>query len=300
MQALAALAPTMIGGSADLTDSVKTALKGEPVYTAAAPGRNVFWGVREHAMAGAINGLALHGGIVRPFGSTFLIFSDYMRPAMRLSALMGLGVTWVFSHDSVGLGEDGPTHQPIEQLASLRAIPGLTVIRPADAAETAQAWRVIVEELEGPACLVLTRQDVPVLDRSVLAGAESLARGAYVLAEAPLPDTDAILVATGSEVAVALEARDLLAAQGASATVVSMPSWELFAAQDAGYREAVLAPGVPKVSIEAAATLGWERWVDRAVGVDRFGASAPGDEVLARLGITAAAAAEAVRELLGR
>jgi transketolase len=298
MQTLAAFAPTMIGGSADLTDSVKTRLKGQPAYTAAASGRNVFWGVREHAMAGAINGLALHGGIVRPFGSTFLIFSDYMRPAIRLSALMGLGVTWVFSHDSLGLGEDGPTHQPIEQLASLRAVPGLTVIRPADAAETAEAWRVIVEGLEGPACLVLTRQDVPVLDRSVLAGAEALARGAYVLAGPPLPDTDAILVATGSEVAVALEARTLLAAQGASAAVVSMPSWELFAAQDAGYREAVLAPGVPKVSIEAAATLGWERWVDRAIGVDRFGASAPGGEVLARLGITPQAAADAVRELL--
>jgi transketolase len=299
MQALAAAAPTMIGGSADLADSVKTDLKGEPAYTVAAAGRNVYWGVREHAMAAAVNGLALHGGIVRPFGSTFLVFSDYMRPAIRLSALMGLDVTWVFSHDSLGLGEDGPTHQPIEHLASLRAIPDLVVIRPADAAETAEAWRVILDELEGPACLALTRQDVPVLDRSVLAGAEGLARGAYVLAEAPRAAADAILVATGSEVAVALEARELLAARRISAAVVSMPSWELFAAQDLGYREGVLPLDVPKVSIEAATTLGWERWVDRAVGVDRFGASAPGGEVLARLGITAEGAAGAVCELLG-
>ncbi|MFL5821253.1 MAG: transketolase [Solirubrobacteraceae bacterium] len=298
MQALAGFAPTMVGGSADLTDSVKTTFETERAYSPVAAGRNVFWGVREHAMAAAVNGLALHGGIVRPYGSTFLVFSDYMRPAVRLSALMGLPVAWVFSHDSLGLGEDGPTHQPVEQLASLRAIPGLTVIRPADAAETAEAWRVILEELDGPACLVLTRQAVPVLERDRLGGAGGLARGAYVLAGGGEP-AEAVLVASGSEVAVALAAREALGADGLSTRVVSMPSWELFAAQDAGYREAVLPADLPSVSIEAAATMGWERWVDRAVGVDRFGASAPGTEVLARLGVTADAAADAIRQLLG-
>jgi len=297
MQALAPFAPTMVGGSADLTESVKTTFEREAAYSPTAPGRNVFWGVREHAMASAVNGLALHGGIVRPYGSTFLVFSDYMRPAMRLSALMGLPVAWVFSHDSLGLGEDGPTHQPVEQLASLRAIPGLTVIRPADAAETAEAWRVIVEELEGPACLVLTRQGVPLLDRQRLAAATGLSRGAYVLAGGGEP-AEAVLVATGSEVAVALAARELLAADGVRARVVSMPSWELFAAQGRRYRDSVLPPGVPSASIEAATTMGWERWVDRPVGVDRFGASAPGPEVLARLGITPQGAADAVRGLL--
>jgi transketolase len=297
MQALAPFAPTMVGGSADLTESVKTTFEREAAYSPTAPGRNVFWGVREHAMAAAVNGLALHGGIVRPYGSTFLVFSDYMRPAIRLSALMGLPVAWVFSHDSLGLGEDGPTHQPVEQLASLRAIPGLTVIRPADAAETAEAWRVIVEELDGPACLVLTRQGVPLLDRQRLAAPAGLSCGAYVLAGGGEP-AEAVLVATGSEVAVALAARDLLEADGVRARVVSMPSWELFAAQGRRYRESVLPPGVPSASIEAATTMGWERWVDRPVGVDRFGASAPGPEVLARLGITPQAAADAVRGLL--
>jgi transketolase len=296
MQALAPFAPTMIGGSADLTESVKTTFEGESAYSPTSAGRNVFWGVREHAMGAAVNGLALHGGIVRPYGSTFLVFSDYMRPAIRLSALMGLRVAWVFSHDSPGLGEDGPTHQPVEQLASLRAIPGLTVIRPADAAETAEAWRVIAEDLDGPACLVLTRQGVPVLDRARLGGAGGLARGAYVLAGGE--PGDAVLVASGSEVGVALAARDLLHTDGVAARVVSMPSWELFAAQERDYRESVLPPGVPSVSIEAAATMGWDRWVDRSVGVDRFGASAPGAEVLARLGVTAQAAVDAVRSLV--
>jgi transketolase len=300
LQALAPLAPTMVGGSADLAESVKTGLAGEAAFARDRAGRNVHWGVREHAMAAAVNGLALHGGIVRPFGSTFLVFSDYMRPAIRLSALMRLPVTWVFSHDSLGLGEDGPTHQPVEHLAALRAIPGLTVIRPADAAETAEAWRVILEGLDGPACLVLSRQGVPVLERGgELAPAEGLASGAYVLAAAPEAlEERAVLVGTGSEVAVALAARGELAGEGVGARVVSMPSWELFAAQDAGVQEQVMPPGLPRVSIEAAATFGWERWVDRAVGVDRFGASAPGDVVLRNLGITPGAAAAAVRELL--
>jgi transketolase len=298
MQNFARFAPTMIGGSADLTDSVKTAFKTEGTYSRARAGRNVYWGVREHAMAGAVNGLALHGGIVRPYGSTFLMFADYMRPAIRLSALMGAQVAWVFSHDSLGVGEDGPTHQPVEHLAALRAIPGLTVLRPADATETAEAWRVILEELDGPACLILSRQDVPVFDRETLADASELARGAYVLADAPAGgEADAVLVATGSEVSLALAARELLqSSHGLATRVVSMPSWELFADQDEAYRASVLPPELPKVSVEAAVSFGWERWVDRAVGIERFGASAPGGEVLRRLGMTPEAVAEAVRE----
>src|SRR4051794_12331704 len=252
MAAFAPEVPTMVGGSADLAESTKTAFPGEPSFTREHAGRNVHFGVREHAMGAAVNGLALHGGIVRPYGSTFLIFSDYMRPAIRLSALMQLPVAWVLTHDSVGLGEDGPTHQPVEHYAALRAIPGLTVLRPADAAETADAWRVILEELPGPACLLLTRQGLPVLDRGEggsLADPE-VARGGYVLADAPAP-ADAVIVATGSEVAVALAARDLLAAEGDVVRVVSMPSWELFAAQHADYRETVLPGSLPTVAVEA-------------------------------------------------
>jgi transketolase len=300
MQAIARFVPTMVGGSADLADSVKTSFKTERSYSAARSGRNVYWGVREHAMAAAVNGMALHGGIVRPYGSTFLQFADYMRPAIRLSALMGLPALWVFSHDSTGLGEDGPTHQPIEHLAALRAIPGLTVIRPSDAAETAEAWRVALADVAGPVCLILSRQDLPVLDRSVLAPAAGLARGAYVLAEADDEGGEpaAVIVATGSEVAVALEARELLAAEGISARVVAMPSWELFEAQPREVRDAVLPPGVPAVSVEAGIAQGWERWVDHAVAIDRFGLSAPGDVVLRELGITPEATAAAVRALL--
>ncbi|MDX6666981.1 MAG: transketolase [Solirubrobacteraceae bacterium] len=298
MQACAGHLPTMIGGSADLAGSVKTGFSGERTFGAERAARNVAWGVREHAMAAAVNGLALHGGIVRPFGSTFLVFADYMRPAIRLSALMELPVVWVFSHDSLGVGEDGPTHQPVEHLAALRLIPGLTVMRPADAAETAEAWRVALEEIEGPTCLVLTRQKVPVLDRAELAGAERVGRGAYVLAGAPGDDARAVIVASGSEVSVALSARDLLALDGVEARVVSMPSWELFAQQDEWYRDSVLPAGVPKVSVEAGASFGWERWVDRCVAVDRFGASAPGPEVMRALGITPEAVVAEVRGLL--
>jgi transketolase len=294
MQAVAACAPTMIGGSADLAGSVGTRLKSEPDYTRERAGRNIHWGVREHAMGGAVNGIALHGGIVRPFGATFLQFADYMRPSIRLSAVMGLPVAWVFSHDSLGLGEDGPTHQPVEHLAALRAIPGLTVIRPADATETAVAWQTIVGQLEGPAALVLSRQGLPVLDRRSLAPAEGLRRGGYTL----IDGGDAVVVATGSEVAVALEAREQLLGDGIDARVVSMPSVELFAAQDESYRSAVLPTGVPSVSVEAGVAQGWGRWVDRAVSVERFGASAPGAEVLARLGITAEAVVRAVQSLL--
>jgi transketolase len=296
MQAIAQFVPTMIGGAADLAGSTKTVFDGEASYTRAQAGRNVHWGIREHAMGAAVNGLALHGGIVKPYGSTFFVFTDYMRPAIRLSALMGLDVVWVMTHDSVAVGEDGPTHQPIEHLAALRAIPGLTVIRPADANETVEAWRAALEDVSGPVLLVLTRQDLPVLDRERYGGVEGVARGAYVLADAE--DADCVLVATGSEVWVALEAGELLAAQGVRVRVVSMPSWELFAAQAASYREGVLPPGLPKISLEAGSTFGWSRWVDASIGIDTFGASGPGGKVLAHFGISPEAVADRVAALL--
>jgi transketolase len=299
MQAFASYVPTMLGGAADLAESTKTEFKGEPGFSRERPGRNVHFGVREHAMGAVVNGMALHGGIVKPYGSTFLIFSDYMRPAIRLSALMRLPVVWVFSHDSVGLGEDGPTHQPVEHYAALRAIPGLTVLRPADAAETAEAWRVALEDVAGPVCILLTRQAVPVLDRTQLASASGLARGAYVISDAAGPP-DAVIAATGSEVAIAVRAQDELSSEGIAVHVVSMPSWELLDAQPDGYRESVLPPGVPVVAVEAGVALGWERFADRTVSVDRFGASAPGAEVLHRLGITSQAVTAAVRQALGR
>jgi transketolase len=297
MQAFAPHVPTMLGGAADLAESTKTEFKGEPSFGRERAGRNVHFGVREHAMGAVVNGMALHGGIVKPYGSTFLIFSDYMRPAIRLSALMRLPVVWVFSHDSIGLGEDGPTHQPVEHYATLRAIPGLTVIRPADAAETAEAWRLALEECDGPVCLLLTRQAVPVLDRGRLAPASGLARGAYVLSNTPGPP-EAVIAATGSEVALALEAQHELHSEGIAVRVVSMPSWELLDAQPHEYRESLFPAGVPVVAVEAGIALGWERFAERTVSVDRFGASAPGPEVLQRVGITADAVATAVRELV--
>jgi transketolase len=297
MAAFAPFVPTMVGGAADLSESTKTEFPDAGDFAKDAPARNIRFGVREHGMGGAVNGMAAHGGIVRPYGSTFLQFADYMRGSIRLSALMGLDVAWVYTHDSVGLGEDGPTHQPVEHLAALRAIPGLTVLRPGDAKETTEAWRVILEELSGPACLVLSRQDLPVLDRNTYGDAGGVARGAYVLAEADGAAPAAIVVATGSELWVALEARDLLAADGIATRVVSMPSWELFAAQDDAYRESVLPADVPKVSVEAGISQGWERWVDACVSIERFGASAPGATVLRELGITPEAVAAAARGL---
>jgi transketolase len=299
MQAFAPYVPTMLGGAADLAESTKTEFKGEPGFGRERPGRNVHFGVREHAMGGVVNGMALHGGIVKPYGSTFLIFSDYMRPAIRLSALMRLPVVWVFSHDSVGLGEDGPTHQPVEHYATLRAIPGLTVLRPADAAEAAEAWRVALEDCDGPVCILLTRQAVPVLDRTKLAAASGLARGAYAISDPP-DRCDAVVAATGSEVALALRAQDELSTEGIAARVVSMPSWELLDAQPDKYRESLFPSGVPVVAVEAGVALGWERFAERTVSVDRFGASAPGAEVLHRLGITSKAVTAAVREVVGR
>jgi transketolase len=304
MDAFKRYLPTMIGGAADLVNSTGTEFEGAGLFGPAHTGRNIAWGVREHGMGSAVNGIALHGGMVRPYGSTFLIFSDYMRPAIRLSALMGVRVAWVFTHDSVGLGEDGPTHQPVEHFMALRAIPNLTVIRPADANETVMAWRSTIDA-EGPVALLLTRQNVPVLDRTSLGPAEGALYGAYVLAEADdsgMPD--AIIVATGSEVHVALEARALLAERGVAARVVSMPSWEIFEAQGEEYKRSVLPPEVEvRVSVEAGVTLGWERYVGSrgtSVGVDRFGASAPGEKVLTGLGIIPEKVVNEALGLLGR
>jgi transketolase len=295
MAVMAPFVPTLVGGAADLSESTKTEFPGDDErYTREHAGRNIYFGVREHAMGGAVNGLAAHGGIVRPYGSTFLQFADYMRPAIRLSALTGLRTAFVYTHDSVALGEDGPTHQPVEHLAALRAIPGLTVIRPADANETAEAWRVIIEDLEGPAVLALSRQDLPILSIDF----DGVGRGAYVVSPATGQER-VTLVGTGAEVHTAIEAQKLLADQGIGARVVSMPSWELFAEQDDAYRDEVLPPTQPRVSVEAAITMGWERWVDRAVGIDRFGASAPGPVVLEKLGITGAHVAQTAKDLLG-
>jgi transketolase len=295
MAAFAPYVPTMVGGAADLSESTKTEFPplDEERYSQAKAGRNMYFGVREHGMGGAVNGMAAHGGIVRPYGATFLQFADYMRGAIRLSALTGLRTAWVFTHDSVGLGEDGPTHQPVEHLAALRAIPNLTVIRPADANETAEAWRVILEDLDGPALMALSRQDLPILDIDF----DGVGRGAYVVSPAS-GDEQLVIVGTGAEVHTAIEAQKLLSGQGIGARVVSMPSWELFAEQDDAYRDEVLPPTLPKVSVEAGVTMGWERWVDRAVGIDRFGASAPGAEVLEKLGINGENVAQVAKDLL--
>jgi transketolase len=300
LNAIAPHVPTLLGGSGDLTGSNKTDLKGESHLTAADfSGRYIHYGVREHGMAGIMNGMALHGG-VRPYGGTFLVFSDYMRPSIRLAALMGLPVIYVFTHDSIGLGEDGPTHQPIEQLMSLRAIPNLTVLRPADANETAVAWQAAVENKSGPTALILTRQGVPTLDRSHFASADGVRRGAYVLSDADQPQV--LLLATGSEVHIALEAQQILAEKSIPARVVSMPSWELFAAQPADYQQQVLPiPITARVAVEAGTPLGWERYVGMTgtiVGLNRFGASAPYQRVYEELGLTATAVAQAALDLI--
>jgi transketolase len=297
MVAFSDFVPTMVGGAADLSESTKTEFPpgGHEVhYTRAKAHRNVFFGVREHGMGGVVNGMSAHGGIVRAYGSTFLQFADYMRGSIRLSALTGLPVAWVYTHDSVGLGEDGPTHQPVEHLAALRAIPELVVIRPGDANETAYAWRAILEDLEGPAVLVLSRQDLPV---QANASDEGVSRGAYVLRDAQAEER-ALIVATGSEVWVAVAAAEQLEAEGIGTRVVSMPSWELFDQQDDDYRQQVLPPELPSVSVEAGVAMGWSKYVDSSVSIERFGASAPGEVVLEKLGITPDATANRVRELL--
>ncbi|MCC5950501.1 MAG: transketolase [Acidimicrobiia bacterium] len=288
--------PGLLGGGADLTGNTGVAMSDTPVFDADnREGRLLHFGVREHAMGAAMNGMALHGGVL-PIGGTFFIFSDYMRPAVRLAALSEAHVIYSWSHDSVGVGEDGPTHQPIEQLAALRAIPGLCLVRPADANESAMAWRVAVER-SGPVALVLSRQNLPVLDGT--AGNEGVLRGAYVLVE---PDTAPaiVLLATGSEVWVARDAAAALQSDGVAARVVSMPSWELFEEQDAAYRDEVLPAGVPVLSVEAGSTFGWCRWADDSVGIDRFGASAPGSTVLAELGMTPEHVTTRAKELLAR
>jgi transketolase len=305
LNALAARLPELVGGSADLSESNNTALSGEAVFAPASPaGRNLHFGVREHAMGAVLNGLAL-SGLLRPYGGTFLIFSDYMRPAIRLAALMRLPVTYVFTHDSIFLGEDGPTHQPISQLISLRAIPGLVVLRPADARETAAAWRVALGRRAGPTALALSRQKLPVLAETVDQATDGVARGAYVLWESSPDDTPALLLlATGSEVALALAAGRRLAGDGVATRVVSMPSWELFAAQDEAYRWAVLPPGVGRrLAVEAGSPLGWHRWVGEGgevAAIDGFGASAPAEDLAERYGFTVDALVARARILLQR
>jgi transketolase len=291
-----------VGGSADLAASTKTLISGEGnLGKGDFVSRNIRFGVREHAMGAMVNGLALHGGFV-PYGGTFLTFSDYMRPAIRLAALMGVHVIYVFTHDSVWLGEDGPTHQPVEHVAALRTIPGLTVVRPSDATETAAAWQYAVEA-SGPVALILSRQNLDVLDRSVYPPASELTKGAYVLADAE-GTPDVILIATGSEVAVALAARAALAGKGVAARVVAMPSWELFEAQDQAYRDAVLPPAVTaRLAIEAGISMGWARYVGPAgdvVALDRFGASAPYKVLMEKWGFTGPAVAARALKLLGR
>jgi len=304
LNAIAGALPVLVGGSADLGESNNTNLDGLGVMSAGEPtGRNIYYGVREHAMAAAMNGMAAHGGVI-PFGGTFLTFSDYMRPAVRLAALSELHVVFVYTHDSVGLGEDGPTHQPIEHLMALRAIPQLTLIRPADANETAMAWKVAVEA-HGPVALALSRQALPHLAGTAGGGARGLLRGAYVLSEAEGGRPDVIIIGTGSEVGVSVEAQALLRERGVRARVVSMPSWELFEQQDAAYRDEVLPPGVrARVSVEAGVTLGWQKWVGDegvSIGIDgRFGASAPGAVVLRELGFTAEHIAEKALTLVER
>ncbi len=279
LQALVPLVPGLTGGGADLTGNTGTVIDDEGVFSAANPGgRQIYFGVREHAMGAIANGMALHGGAIPVIG-TFLVFADYMRGAVRLAALSQAHTIFIWSHDSVGVGEDGPTHQPIEQIASLRAIPGLRVIRPADANETAAAWRLAIES-GGPTALILTRQNVPVLEGTSAAG---VARGGYVLHD--VDDPVITLVGTGSEVAVCVDAAARLAADGIAARVVSLPCWELFEAAPDDVREAVIRPDLPSLGIEAGATIGWHRWVDDIIGIDRFGASAPGATVMAELGI---------------
>jgi len=301
LNALAAHLPELVGGSADLAPSTKTLIKGARDLSAADPGgRNLHFGIREHAMGAVLNGLALHGGL-RPYGATFLVFADYMRPAIRLAALMGQPVVYVFTHDSVWVGEDGPTHQPVEQLVSLRAIPGLAVLRPADANETAAAWRLALARTTGPTALCLSRQGLPVLAGTREHAAGGVARGAYLVAPAAGGAPRVVLIGTGSEVALVLAAQRELAARGIASAVVSMPCRELFAAQAAGERDRVLPPGVPRLAVEAGVSLGWREVVgDRGavIGIDRFGASAPGAEVARRLGLTVEAVVAKALELV--
>jgi transketolase len=291
MAAFSEFAPTMMGGAADLVESTKTVFPGAGEFSSVHAGRNVPFGIREHAMGAIVNGVAAHGGIVKPYGSTFLIFSDYMRGAVRLSALMGLPVLWVWTHDSIGLGEDGPTHQPVEHYAALRAIPELWVMRPADANETVAAWRVALERADGPVALLLSRQSIPVIDRDRFASADGLERGGYVLWDSAVEEPpEIVLISTGAEVPRTLDAGRQLADGGARVRVVSMPCMELFEAQSQDYRDQVLPPAVrARLAVEPGASMSWWKWVGidgQVLGLDRFGASAPGSTVLQELGFS--------------
>jgi transketolase len=306
MDAFKAFAPTMVGGAADLVESTKTEFKGGGLFSSTHAGRNIAFGIREHAMGSIVNGISLHGGMVKPYGSTFLIFSDYMRPAVRLSALSKLPVVWVWTHDSVGLGEDGPTHQPVEHYMALRAIPDFWFVRPADATETAGAWKVALEREDGPVGLALSRQKLPTLSETQRDG---VGRGAYVLWESEDANgsPDVILIASGSEVHVALEGAQRLVEQGVHGRVVSMPCWALFELQTRDYRDEVLPPDVKaRISVEAGVALGWRQWVGDegdSISIERFGASAPGAVVLEKLGFTVdnvVARALALRERVER
>jgi transketolase len=304
LNAIAKRVPWLIGGSADLAPSTKTQLTFEEAgdFTAGTAGRNLHFGVREHAMGSMLNGLS-HSK-VRPYGSTFLIFSDYMRPAIRLSALMELPTIFIFTHDSIGVGEDGPTHQPVEQLASLRAIPGLITLRPADANEVAEAWRVIMELRHEPTALILSRQALPILDRTKYAAASGLRRGAYILADAKNGQPEVILIGTGSEVSLCVQAYEELTDEGISARVVSMSSWELFDRMDAAYRHQVLPSEVKaRVAVEQASVLGWERYVGpegAVIGMKTFGASAPLKALQDKFGFTPDRIVHAVKDQLER
>jgi transketolase len=301
INAIAKKIPELMGGSADLASSTNTIIKGEPSFSAESyGGRNFHFGIREHGMGSIMNGMSLFGGII-PYGATFLIFSDYMRPPVRLACIMDRHVIYVYTHDSIGLGEDGPTHQPIEQLSALRAVPHITLIRPADASETAEAWRAALKH-KGPVALVLTRQKLPFIDRSKYASAGGLARGAYALADSPGGTPQIVLMSSGSEVSLILDAQKKLEAGGIRARAVSMPSHELFARQDQAYRDRVLPKGVKRIAIEAAHPMSWYRWVGDdgvIIGIERFGASAPAPTIYSHLGITADRVVETAKQLLG-
>ncbi|MFB0506083.1 MAG: transketolase [Thermodesulfobacteriota bacterium] len=304
INAIAPKLPTLIGGSADLAPSTKTLINDVGDFKADHyDQRNMRFGVREHAMGGITSGMALHGGVI-PYGATFLVFSDYMRPAIRLAAMMGLKVIYVFTHDSIGLGEDGPTHQPIEHLASLRAIPGLTVIRPADANETAEAWRYALEQRSGPIALALTRQNLPTLDRNSYAPADGLCRGAYILSDTEGKKPDVIVIASGSEVHVALEAAEKLRQKGTAVRVVNMASWELFDKQPDEYRNKILPPEITaRIAIETGVPQGWHRYVGdmgEVVGINRFGASAPYEVLFEKFGFTADHVVKKAVKLVGK
>jgi transketolase len=303
INALALKLTEMIGGSADLTPSNKTWINDSPSFQADSPeGRNIHYGVREHVMGAAVNGMAAHGGII-PYSGTFLMFSDYMRPSIRLSALSKHRSIWVFTHDSIGVGEDGPTHQPVEQIASLRAIPDLVVIRPGDANEVVEAWRIAIERTYGPTLMAFTRQKVPILDRTKYATASGLRKGAYILADLG-ENPEIILMATGSEVSLIVEAGEKLFADGVSVRLVSFPSWELFESQSQEYRDSVLPPDVRiRLAVEAGVSQGWKKWTGDAGGiiaVDKFGKSAPSNVVFEAYGFTVENVLEKARQLLGK